>query len=196
MHVGVYPIAFRPGRLRGKGKPRTWTDSLARENFDWLMSVRQDRPKILLTFLGLSDPSYGSEYDFLLDCGARVATAITTELNCRNEDGRQKLTAPGLSIAHELGLLLADLIIRSSDGKIKWTLLRSRRDALSYNLPVLSGTHPKMTLDPIRGSITGAKGILSGVKSSDLWAKGYRHWLKVLLSRSGSKALSADEAEH
>ena len=180
----IYPIASRPEHLYGKGKPRTWTDDIARSNFDWLMSVRKERVQILLSFFQLRYPERGDEYKFLSTLGDIVAKAISNEPNYREESGKRQLTAPGLSIAHDVGLLVAELIIASSDERIFWKLHKTRRDALSYNLPVLAGVHPRMTLDPIRGSITGAKGILDGNQSANLWAETYRFWLTTLTSQN------------
>jgi hypothetical protein len=175
-----YPIVCRPENLRGEGKPRAWSDELAQANFDWLMSVKESRTEALLSFFGADYPELDSEIDFLESLGSVVARTICTMPNYRIESGVEVLTAPGLSMAFDMGLLVASLIIRSSDGRIAWKILKIRKKELSYNLPVLAGLHSRMYLDPIRGSVTEAKALLNGTKSRSMWADTYNFWLKTL----------------
>jgi hypothetical protein len=176
MHSRIYSIILPPEHLRGLGKPREWTPENAQAHFDWFMGIRRQRIDGLLAFFGASSPSRGNEHDFLLGLGSAVADAMSTEPNFRETEGKKELTAPGLAMAYDIGVIVAELIVGSSDGVITWTLLKKPPRALDLNLPVLAG-RPTMIFEPIRGSLTEAKAILRGAESSDIWARIYSFWL-------------------
>jgi hypothetical protein len=150
-----------------------------------MMSIRKRRIDELLAYFEFSRPLHEKEYDLLLQIGTIVARAICTEPNFRENSGVKELTAPGLSMAVDMGLLVADLIIDSSNGAVTWILLKSPRSDLSYNLPVLRGRSPRMILDPIRGSITESNAILNGTKLGNVWARTYEFWLDRLMGEGG-----------
>jgi hypothetical protein len=96
-------------------------------------------------------------------------------------EGHRVPTGQGLSIAADMGLLLAQLLIRASEGKIRWVLLREPEDALSLNAPVLFGTVPRLYLDPLRGMITEARAIVAG-NMKTFKPKAFSVWLGRLLT--------------
>jgi hypothetical protein len=145
------------------------------------MSIRKQRIDGLLTFFGVSHPAKGEEYDFLLGLGQAVADAMCTEPNFRVTPEKKELTAPGLAMAYDMGVLAAELIVGSSEGVVKWMLLKKPPRALDVNLPVLAGL-PTMKFEPIRGSLTEAKAILRGDESSDIWARTYSFWFERLMN--------------
>ena len=59
-------------------------------------------------------------------------------------------------------MLVAQLLVNASGGKIRWTLLTEPDDALDYQLPVLVGTCPERHSEPIRASIMSAKTTVRG----------------------------------
>lgn len=181
MNDQVYPIVMPPENLRGLGKPRDWTPENAQAHFDWFMKMRRQRVDGLLSFFGASHPAKGHEHDLLLRLGNIVAVAMCTEPNFRVTPEKKELTAPGLAMAYDIGVFVAELVIDSSEGAVKWVLLKKPPRALDLNLPVLAG-RPSMTFEPIRGSMTEAKAILRGVESSDIWARTYSFWLDRLMS--------------
>ena len=192
MNCGVYPIIDPPEHLRGHGRPRNWSEQIAQEHFDWFTGILEERIRTLLGFFEASSPSRGGEHRFLLDLGAAVSERLSTEPNFRELSGKIELTAPGLSMAHDMGIMVAQLIVDSADGTVRWQLLKEPRRALEFNMPVLVGRVPTLILDPIRGSLTEAKAILRGAELSDIWARTYDFWLerftsdKVLQARRAS----------
>ena len=178
MSWSIYPIIDPPEPLRGHGKPRTWTDEIARAHFEWFMSIREERIGCLLEYFDVLRPPRGDEHRFLLDLGTSIVARLSSEPNFREIAGERELTAPGLSMAHDMGILVAELIIDSAGGVVKWQLLKKPPRALEFNMPVLVGRVPRMILDPIRGSLVEAKAILRGAGSSDIWARTYDFWLR------------------
>jgi len=142
------------------------------------MSVREERIKTLLMFFGVRRPNRDNERSFLLGLGKTVAEQFFMEPNFREVLDKKELTAPGLSMAHDMGLLVAELIIESAEGAVKWTLFKKTRRALEYNLPVLIGRPPKMILDPVGGSLTEAKAMLRRGMQSEIWGETYSFWLE------------------
>ena len=177
----VYPIVMPPEHLRGLGKPRDWTPEKAQAHFDWFMALRRQRIDDLLSFFEVSYPAKGDEHNFLLELGKAVAETMCTEPNFRVTPEKKELTAPGLAMAYDMEVFVAELIVGSSEGVIKWMLLKKPPRALDLNLPVLVGL-PTMKFEPIRGSLTEAKAILRGAESSDIWARTYSFWLERLMN--------------
>jgi len=81
-----------------------------------------------------------------------------------------------------MGLLVAQLLVRASGQKIHWSVRKEPMTDASYNLPVLFGTHPRMALDPIGGSMVEAKAVLRGKSTPAVWSDIFRVWLQKLLS--------------
>ena len=179
MSSEIYPIILPPEPLRNLGSSRSWTPGNARAHFDWFMMLRRQRVDGLLAFFNSQYPAKGDEYNFLLRLGNSVADMMCAEPNFRELQGKKELTAPGLAMASDMGVLIADLIVGASEGAVDWILLKKPPRALALNLPVLTG-RPTMTFEPVRGSLTEAKAILRGAESSDIWARTYIFWLDRL----------------
>lgn len=200
MNQGIYPVLDPPAHLTDIGPHRNWPIELAQENYDWVMSVRNRRISELLEFFGFSPPERGQEYDLLLALGERVAIALCTKPNFRETPGKKELAAPGLSMAYDMGLLVGELIIASSQGVVKWELFRDEPQSPDYNLPVLVGRKKDWEFGLLRGCLVEAKAILRGEESNDIWARIYRGWLNRLTSeqteaqglRPGSKLSLTD----
>jgi hypothetical protein len=169
-----------PENLRGYGQPHTWPREIAKAHFDWFMSIRERRIEIILDFFYATRPSRGSEYGFLSSLGAAVAEAICLQPNYRVVAGARELTAPGLAMAYDIAILVAELIIETSAGVVRWKLQSKRPTSVEFNLPVLTGRPPRCFFDPVGGSIVEAKAILRGQESGDIWAKTYSFWLDRL----------------
>lgn len=170
-----YPIFSPPADLAAKPH-RTWTKSEAQRYFDWLMTQSSERTDQLLEFLGLE--AFTLDRELLVAAGRRVGDLLSHDgYSSTTSNGRRELTNHGHSLAADMGLLTARVIQAHATHAVKWSIMRRPKSDLSYNLPVLAG-FGKLSFDPVGGSITEAKGILRGIRDSDIWAKTYDHWLQ------------------
>jgi len=63
--------------------------------------------------------------------------------------------------------LIAELIIRASEHKIRWDLFRELDGSLAIKVPILVGSKPEMWWDRLGGAITEGRAILRGKKDTD-----------------------------
>jgi hypothetical protein len=182
MQGRVYPVLDPPTHLTNLGDHRSWSIELAQENYNWVMSVRKRRVDSLLEFFGYALPEKGRENDFLISLGEEVGVALCTEPNNREVAGKKELTAPGLSMAYDMGLLIGQLLITASEGTVRWALFRAEPLSPEFNLPVLIGRREDWEIGVNRVCIVKAKAILRGEKSGDVWAIVYRNWHSELNS--------------
>jgi len=171
MHMEEYPFLIPPSSLIGtKGRDRT--KKQAKEYFDWLMSVREERVKGLLEYFG--ECLTGDSKADLLRIGSKVTDMLRHAPFCEYEDGKISLTERGAALAADMGLLIAALILRERP-HITWGI--EKRKLITYNMPVLAG-FPIMNPDPIRSGIAEAHSIVQGEQDSDCWWLLFDKWME------------------
>lgn len=184
VNTRIYRIMIPPEHLQNHGEPRTWSREIAQAHFDWFLSVRETRINNLLEFFDSHRPQRGSEHEFLLGIGMNMAETMCREPNFRDTFGKKELTAPGLAMAYDMAVLVAELIIDSAEGVVQWKLQKKRPTSLEFNLPVLAGRPLQFVFEPVRGSLMDAKAILRGEESGDAWSRTYSFWLNRLTSEA------------
>jgi hypothetical protein len=168
-----YPVFSPPISLAAKA-PKEWSSAEAKEYFRWFEEVASERREGLLTYLGLERDL---SPEALLSKAQAKFEALLRQGQFRSHDLAQgALTNEGYAIAADLGLLVAQLLIENSQGKISWEILKKPRGEQSFNLPVLRG-FGLLHLDPVGGSIGDAAWIASGNSKPDAWVKTYKYWL-------------------
>jgi hypothetical protein len=179
----VYPILVVPQSIRELGPVKDQSPDDAKKAFDWTMSTLKNRIDGLLKFFDLEYPMAGSEYQFLIDLGIKISAELRREPNLRLTDNGAEPTAPGLSMAYDSGLFVGDLVIRSSDGAVRWTLqLEGDKNRLEYNKAVLSGKPERLKIEPIRSIMAEARLIVQGLDLQMMWAWRYVACLITLTS--------------
>lgn len=171
-----------PESIRELGPVEDQSPDDAKKTFDWAMSTLNGRIEGLLRFFKVDYPTVGTEYQFLLDLGAKISGALRREPNFRLTDNGAEPTAPGLSMAYDSGLLVGDLVIRSGDGVVRWTLQAGGSDKPSANKAVLSGRSERLKIEPIGLSMADARLIVQGLDFQMMWAWRYASWLIKLTS--------------
>jgi len=146
------------------------------------MSTLNSRIDGLLRFFEVDYPTVGTEYQFLLDLGAKISDALRREPNFRLTDNGAEPTAPGLSMAYDSGLLVGDLVIRASDGIVRWTLQEGGRDKPNANKAVLCGRIDSLKIEPVRSSMADARLIVQRLDFQMMWAWRYAGSLISLTS--------------
>ena len=182
MFEDAYPLLVVPEDIRALGPPKDQSAEDARKVFDWTMSILKSRIDGLLRFFHLPYPTAGSEYEFLLGLGAVVSATLRREPNFRLTADGAEPTAPGLSMAYDCGLLVGDLVIRSSDGVVRWTLREGIPETPDANQAVLSGRLERLKIEPIKSSLSHARLTVKGLDFQMMWAWSYVHWLIRLTS--------------
>ena len=157
----MYPLFVPPKELQYPGKkPKQLRRDQAEASFNWFLSVQAERVSHLLNFLGLSlQDDYG---ELLERTGKEVFARLRQNPFSDTETGQRVATPVGLSMAADMGMLVGQLLINTSNGRIRWTLLTEPEDGLDYQLPVLMGTHPYWHVEPIRASIMKTKQMIRG----------------------------------
>jgi len=177
----IYPILDPPERLTNLGPVKKWTAKIAQENYDWVMSVRSARIDNLLKYFGLDFPVEGQEYKFLIQLGDLVAAELCSEPNFRHFEGKIELTAPGLSMAYDLALLIGDLLIRASGGIARWILFRDEPRSTEFNLHALMGRRKDWEHGIISVCLMHARAVATERQTSDIWARAYSNWFSLLM---------------
>ena len=177
----MYPLFIPPEPLLHRRPPKEWTDEQAKLYFHWLLSVEDLRVAGLLKELDLSPVGSEMEVEYLREAGSRVAARLPLPSFSTSRNKGWELTGQGSALAADMGLLVAQFLIKKSAMKIHWDVRKEPTRDASYNLPVLFGTHPRMALDPIGGSLAESKAILRGQSTANIWADTFTHWLRVLL---------------
>ncbi|QQR72271.1 MAG: hypothetical protein IPJ17_12135 [Holophagales bacterium] len=163
-----YPKFVPPENLATK-TPREWSKTEADEYASWLGSEAGARTANLLRFFGVA-PELAPTV-LLEVLGKRVAEALRTEAFSQGE----QLTIAGYALAADMGLLVAELLLRECGDRIHWQVVRRPKSDLDYNQPVLAGFGP-MTLNPVRGSIAESVGVLRDWRGWDAWLKIFGFW--------------------
>ena len=163
---------FAPPDALAKKLPRDWSNAEAQAYRDWLLSHANARVETLLNFMCLQRTS---EPDVLLhEAQIKLENLFSDAEFVENGPTGKRLTQLGYAIAADLGLLVAQLIIEATQGKVHWKILTKPKSDTSFNLPVLEG-FGATTYDPIAVSIADATWILRSNYKPDAWVKVYRH---------------------
>jgi len=168
-----YPLLIPPETIsHAKGKDQTKKE--AREYFDWLMSVRDERVCSLLSFL--EEDVIQEPHTDLLRIGEKFQKIVRQAefSHYQSNDGQLGLTNQGYALAADMGLLIAELIQRYRP-HVGWTI--EKRKIITYNTPVLTG-FPVMNPDPIRSSIARAFSVLDGTYQADAWWSLFDKWME------------------
>lgn len=182
--IGDYPLFPRLDCVHADLDRRTWTKEQGKEYFDWLMNVKGDRVQILLEFFeeSLDDDRQA----FLLRIGEAFADEIKMEqywlkggqMDIKFKTGHTAvvdrgtiLSADGCSIAADMGLLVADILLRDFAPAIKWKLLTRAKNHVNYNCPVLTGKPD--CWNPIAVACVNAIAMIDGQETSDFWWRLY-----------------------
>lgn len=162
-----YP-AYEPGGNLASAVASDWTEAEARRYLVWQTNVLDVRVRALLDFLGVEDA--GPPRELLLTAGQRAALALKRHSASTSGEEGPTLTAEGLALAADMGLLVARELLRSSRGQLRWEVLRKPRTAAAFNLPVLVGDG-KPFLEPLRASIANAHAVVAGRRDGGIWAR-------------------------
>ena len=173
MKEEIYPVLNVPESIRCLGPVKDQSAEDAKKAFDWTMATLRARIDGLLEFFDFEYPTAGSEYQFLLDLGGKISTELRREPNFRLTDNGAEPTAPGLSMAYDSGLLVGELVIRSSDGVVRWTLQEGGPDKPDANKAVLFGRPERLKIEPVGPIMADARLIVQGLDFQMMWAWRY-----------------------
>jgi hypothetical protein len=173
--MGLYPPIMEPLELleETKGPASAWPRKAARRHFEWFLTSIDERVSLLLDYFGQEEHS---SPELLLDeLGAKVAEVLPTDQFSYPEEGAGlDLTNQGYNVAHDLGLLVARLLLRNYPTLLRWELSPDRSGE-NQNLPVLVGWG-KLQFEPAQTSIRLAKLVVKGMRSYKAWRHIYQHW--------------------
>ena len=172
----TYPLYVPPDGL-AELRPSEWSSAQARRYLTWLQTVVDERANAGLGYLGVAEGQDPEQ--LLLTVGEKAAWVLRKPEFSSVHGDQVKLTNAGNALAADIGLLLAKALLREGQGKVEWQILTKPKGAASFNHPVLVG-FGKLHLDPIRGSIAEAYGVLKGTRAPNAWARAFKHWIRLL----------------
>lgn len=160
-----YKLFLPPDHLAEKGR-KNWNSKEADEYFDWLLSVKDKRVSNLLKKL---------EYNFsdnlktdLDQIESKVALLLVTSPFSNFKNKTYELTNYGLAVAADVGLTIADLLLRNNSN-LYWKVIKKPKSNLYFNLPTLFG-FDALYFDPIGGLIIELKNLINNpAKSNSLF---------------------------
>ncbi|MCG6117856.1 MAG: hypothetical protein MEQ07_06645 [Aquimonas sp.] len=169
-----YPMFIPPSGLWQRDRT-TWGKQEADRYFAWLMSCKDQRVRSMLGFLGMSEAGACDSCGHLLAVGRAALSQFRNQKFATTDGGVGYLTNTGYALAADLGLLLADHLIRKGGDRIKWKIRRGGKTHISYNMPVLIGFGPgePSTVDPILASIGLAGSVVSGRRDERAWVEAF-----------------------
>jgi len=169
-----YPLFMPPGDLVNTGR-ENWNAKEAASYQDWLLGVFPKRVNELL--LRFEEPRGAKPSEHLMALGEKVERLLKEAPFSEESSTGKRLTNLGYALAADMGLLVADYLLKALPDNLSWKIIRKPKSELSYNLPVLEGFSFNY-LEPIGGSVAEAFGILRGNKSADIWKNSYEFWVK------------------
>ncbi|GAB4562904.1 MAG: hypothetical protein Tsb0020_11630 [Haliangiales bacterium] len=170
MEPKTYQLFAPPEEIASKPH-RDWSKKEAQRYFAWLTECLEQRVAGLFDFLGIAQAKPMGARELLADVGTRAAKALADPAYSKmGKDGEPVLTNLGYSLAADIGLLTAKLILDVVGDQVKWDILRKPKSDVSYNLPVLTGIGWD-TYDPVGVSVADAAAVLAGRRTSDAWVK-------------------------
>jgi hypothetical protein len=158
-----YPPFIPPGELAILS-PKVWSKTQATEYATWLFAISQARIRAMLAYFGRSqtwDNSTIAELDQVL------ATALPHPPFSEEGPRGRELTGQGYGVAADMGLLLADLLLRHPG--VSWEIVRRPRSDVSFNRPVLVGFANNLPIDPIWASSGPAIRMARGEPTKGGW---------------------------
>jgi hypothetical protein len=173
-----YPLFSPPEHLATRGS-KNWNKKEAQEYFNWFMEIRNQRVIDFLHYIGYSLTS-NLENDLI-----RISDIVYLFYNnadyysIREKDGSKYLNEFGLSMAADIGLLLARELERTHSS-LHWTIAKGPKNYHSYNLPVLR-KFKDGEWDLIYDSIGNVHLSLNVLKAPYPWFKRYKYFLDTAL---------------
>ncbi len=153
---------------------RQQTRREARKYFNWLMSVREERVRHLLSFL-----EEGEVQDAQVDL-LRIGEKFQGKIwegefsEYLSSSGKQGLSERGYALSSDMGLLIAELI-QQQRPHVGWDI--EKRKLITYNAPVLTG-FPIMNPDPVGSAVARAFSVLRGLYQADAWWILFDKWME------------------
>ena len=172
MNLQDYPLFVPPETIAKKGR-ENWSADEANRYREWLIGVLPNRVKELTN--RLDEPARSSPPEHLLRLGTKIAPILGEAPFSEDGPAGRRLTNPGYAISADLGLLVADYLLKEYAGKLRWEIMKKRKEH-SYNLPVLQGFSGNY-LDPVGGSAAEAAALLRGKRGPDAWKRIYEFWV-------------------
>ena len=183
-----------PDQLAGK-EPADWTRAEAGTYFGWLVEQVEPRSTRLLAWLGLDDrPDHAG---VLREVGAAAVERLRSPAfsgpgepvpvvlkgHAFDYDAGPELSAEGLALGADIGLLVARYLLADFGDKVKLEIGGRPKSWIWHNRPVLSGGGIS-PFDPTGASIANAYGVLRGERDASIWARMYEHAAAALIANS------------
>lgn len=161
-----------------------WTKKQAEEYFDWFVNMLEPRLKIMLDYY--DERFDNNSYDTLLRIGGKAVAELKKSESWRQGgkttikfatgdvaivDQGKLLTKRGYSIAADMGVLLAYVLLNDFAPTVKWDLIERPKNDVFYLHPVLAGCG--LPFEAIHVSVICSMGIIEGNKTPDVWAETY-----------------------
>ena len=172
-----YPKLMMPIELASK-KCRDMSKKDALAHFKWRMSEKEIRVAGLLSYF--EEKLTGNSEDDFERIGLKINDEIKKEEFSFIENEVMKLTNLGYTIGYDAGLLMAQLLIADTNGKVSWALAKLAPRDIDFNRPVLIG-FGMVTSDPCRIGINLAR--------SDGWRNVYQNWKKQVTGECTKKII-------
>ena len=172
MNLSDYPLFVPPETLAKKGR-ENWSGDEANQYRDWLIGVLPNRVNELTN--RLEEPLGSPPPEHLLRLGTKISQILGNAPFSEGGPVGRRLTNQGYAIAADVGLLVADYLLKEHAGKLRWEIMKKPKE-LSYNLPVLQGFSGNY-LDPVGGSTAEAAAVLRGKRGPDTWKRIYEFWV-------------------
>ena len=171
-HVSDYPLFVPPGPLADT-EPRSWSAKQADDYLNWITEVLDQRTDFLLSYFKESGDA--NPEALLGRIGPKIVEALRQPAFSTKVDGKAHLTNRGYALAADMGLLVARLLLATSNSSEQWAVLRRPKSDAFYNHPVLTGFGP-VPFEPVGGSIAEAHAVLRGDRRPDVWKRMYAYW--------------------
>ncbi len=184
MAEGSYPLLLVHSGQNGNAPARRFSDLITPAFFDWFHSVRAERVADLLNFYNLSMPPQTEDIRFLLDLGKNVAHSLRNTPFMQVESGKTSPTPQGYALAHDMALLVAELIILRAERNVRWRRCDLPESSWDHHYPILISPPGRTYWSPIRVGITRLYSILDGTIEGDCWARDFVYWREYIKTGS------------
>ncbi len=154
-----------------------WSTQEAKTYFEWLTTASEGRIAHLLGFLNV--PQDLSEKKMLRSVAEGIAEKIKSPYFVRPGSPKD-LTNRGDSLAADVGLLWAELLISKYPSKLRFEILRKPKNHVNYNLPVIPGFVADMALNPVQNAINRISNFAAGQRSIGDLAVGFNDWISYI----------------
>lgn len=187
MSLTPYPLFIVPEEFPAVPH-RELPRPIARKYFEWFTGIYTERIPVLLDYF--NEHLTGSCSDDLRRLGMKIAELVLlAQFSYMPEDPvmieprpgyrlqvppEPKLTGEGISMAVDMGCLLASCILHL-DERITWHFVTRPKKLLEYQQPTLIEPWIGIPFDPVDLSIGYCTGIYKKIRLSDIWAICYEH---------------------